>query len=58
MFPVQSHIIMIIIIIIITDASWVEFVERPLMREAKERSIFLHVDVPGQEDNAPDLTNE
>jgi hypothetical protein len=25
------------------------------MCEIKERSIFIHIDVPGHEDNAPDL---
>ena len=40
------------------DLSWVDFVEHPCMRETKERSIFIHLDVPGQEDNADDLGNE
>lgn len=39
-------------------ASWVEFVSHPVMRETRDRSIFIHVDIPGQEDNAPDLPNE
>ncbi|XP_042884847.1 uncharacterized protein ZK1073.1-like isoform X2 [Penaeus japonicus] len=38
--------------------SWVEFVEHPVMKETKDRSIFIHVDIPGQEDNAPDLPND
>lgn len=38
--------------------SWVDFVEHPVMRETKERSVFIHVDVPGQEDGAPDLPND
>nr|XP_027216852.1 uncharacterized protein ZK1073.1-like [Penaeus vannamei] len=28
------------------------------MKETKDRSIFIHVDIPGQEDNAPDLPND
>ena len=28
------------------------------MESVKERAIFLHVCVPGQEDNAPDFTGE
>ncbi|ODN03164.1 hypothetical protein Ocin01_03513, partial [Orchesella cincta] len=33
--------------------SFHDFVEHPTMSEIKERSVFIHVDVPGQEDNAP-----
>jgi len=39
-------------------SSWVEFVDHPVMKETKDRSIFIHVDIPGQEDNAPDLPND
>ncbi|CAG0879619.1 unnamed protein product [Darwinula stevensoni] len=35
--------------------SFHDFVEHPAMSEIKQRSVFIHVDVPGQEDNAPDL---
>lgn len=28
------------------------------MSEIKQRSVFIHVDVPGQHDNADDLPNE
>ncbi|XP_076368564.1 uncharacterized protein ZK1073.1-like [Tachypleus tridentatus] len=36
-------------------SSFHTFVEHACMTEIKQRSIFIHVDVPGQEDNAPDL---
>lgn len=32
-----------------------DFVNRPCMSDIKERSIFIHVDVPGHEDNAENL---
>jgi len=35
--------------------SWVQFLEHPVMKETRERSIFVHVVVPGQDDNASDL---
>ncbi|CAG0919447.1 unnamed protein product [Notodromas monacha] len=35
--------------------SFHDFVEHPAMNEIKARSIFIHIDVPGQEDNSPDL---
>ncbi|ODM97826.1 hypothetical protein Ocin01_08859 [Orchesella cincta] len=38
--------------------SFHDFVEHPTMSEIKERSVFIHVDVPGQEDNAPDLADD
>jgi len=40
------------------DTSFHDFVEHPCMSEIKERSIFVHVDVPGQEDNATPLADE
>ncbi|KAI6239154.1 hypothetical protein M3Y99_00619300 [Aphelenchoides fujianensis] len=36
--------------------SFVRFVNHPSMAEVKKNAIFLHVCVPGQEDNAPDYT--
>ncbi|VVC90219.1 uncharacterized protein ZK1073.1 isoform X9 [Leptidea sinapis] len=33
----------------------VDFVNSPAMSEIKERSCFIHVDVPGHEENSPDL---
>jgi len=36
----------------------VDFVNHPVMKETKDRSIFIHVGIPGQEDNAQDLPNE
>ncbi|CAH2107803.1 unnamed protein product [Euphydryas editha] len=33
----------------------VDFVNQPAMMEIKERSCFIHVDVPGHEENSPDL---
>lgn len=38
--------------------SFHDFVEHPVMKEIKERSIFIHVDLPGQEDDAPDLPED
>jgi len=35
------------------DNSFQEFVSSPCMTEIKERSCFIHVDVPGHADNAP-----
>lgn len=32
-----------------------DFVEHPCMSEIKPRSVFIHVDVPGQEDHADEL---
>lgn len=36
-------------------SSFHDFVNHPCMCEIKERSIFIHIDVPGHEDNAPNL---
>lgn len=36
-------------------SSFHDFVEHPSMVDVKGRSIFIHVDIPGQEDNAADL---
>ncbi|XP_053602144.1 uncharacterized protein ZK1073.1 isoform X3 [Plodia interpunctella] len=36
-------------------SSLVDFVLSPAMSEIKERSCFIHVDVPGHEENSPDL---
>ncbi|XP_030027923.1 uncharacterized protein ZK1073.1 isoform X4 [Manduca sexta] len=36
-------------------SSLVDFVNSPAMTEIKERSCFIHVDVPGHEENSPDL---
>ncbi|RZF41152.1 hypothetical protein LSTR_LSTR010804 [Laodelphax striatellus] len=35
--------------------AWEDFVNRPCMSEIKDRSIFIHIDVPGHEDNAEAL---
>lgn len=34
---------------------FIKFVDHPAMAEVKERSVFIHVVLPGQEDNAADL---
>ncbi|GFY49666.1 uncharacterized protein ZK1073.1 [Trichonephila inaurata madagascariensis] len=36
-------------------SSFYTFVNHPSMTEIKQRSVFIHIDVPGQEDHAPDL---
>ncbi|KAF7639655.1 hypothetical protein Mgra_00000981 [Meloidogyne graminicola] len=38
--------------------SFINFVNHSSMESVKERTIFLHVCVPGQEDGAPDLTGD
>lgn len=38
-----------------TDTSFQEFVNSPCMTEIKERSCFIHIDVPGHADNADTL---
>lgn len=38
--------------------SFVRFVNDPSMTNVKEKAIFLHVCVPGQEDHAPDFVGE
>ena len=42
----------------LTDTSFHDFVEHPVMKDIKERSIFIHVDLPGQEDDAANLPEE
>lgn len=41
-----------------TYANMVDFVNHPVMKETKDRSVFIHVGIPGQEDNASDLPND
>uniref|UniRef100_A0A914V174 Uncharacterized protein n=1 Tax=Plectus sambesii TaxID=2011161 RepID=A0A914V174_9BILA len=38
--------------------AFVRFVNHPAMAEVKQRAVFLHVCVPGQEDNAPDYIHD
>lgn len=45
-FPTQS------------DSSFQDFVNSPCMSEIKERSCFIHIDVPGHEDRAAALSDE
>ncbi|GAB1604018.1 uncharacterized protein ZK1073.1-like [Argonauta hians] len=35
--------------------TWKHFVDQPCMEQIRKRAVFIHVDVPGQEDGAPDL---
>ncbi|XP_005106766.1 uncharacterized protein ZK1073.1 isoform X1 [Aplysia californica] len=37
---------------------WTNFLSSPAMEEINRRGAFIHVDVPGQEDEAPDLPAE
>ncbi|XP_023210052.1 uncharacterized protein ZK1073.1-like isoform X1 [Centruroides sculpturatus] len=39
-------------------SSFKDFVDHPCMLEIKQRSVFVHVDIPGQEDNAGDFPND
>lgn len=34
---------------------WKSFLQHPSMAEINKRAAYIHVDIPGQEDNAPDL---
>ncbi|CAG5119150.1 unnamed protein product, partial [Candidula unifasciata] len=34
---------------------WTNFLAGPSMEEIIRRGAFIHVDIPGQEDDAPDL---
>ena len=43
------------LIILFIDTSFQEFIDCPEMLSLKERIIWIHVDLPGQEANAPDL---
>ena len=43
---------------IISDKCWFPFVMHSSMTEVRLRSVFLHVCIPGQEDNAEDLPAE
>lgn len=36
-------------------SSWEPFINHETFEEIKKRAIFVHIDVPGQEDNAEDL---
>lgn len=38
--------------------SWYRFIMHPSMTEVRLRSVFIHVCIPGQEDQAPDLPLE
>jgi len=39
-------------------AEFCKFVDHPSMTDVKERSLFIHVDLPGQEDHAADLAED
>lgn len=38
-----------------SDYAIEDFINKPCMNEIKERSIFIHIDAPGHEDNAEAL---
>lgn len=38
--------------------SFIRFVNHPSMADVKSKAVFLHVCIPGQEDNAPDFSGE
>lgn len=48
----------ILIFLIPLDASFQNFVDSPCMAEIKERSCFIHVDVPGHADNTGALSDK
>lgn len=43
---------------ILSDTMWARFVNHPDMAEITKRVAWVHVDIPGQEDNAEDLKPE
>ena len=47
-----------IFLTLIKDASFQDFVNSPSMSEIKERSCFIHVDVPGHADNSGPLADK
>lgn len=47
-----------VIFLLILDASFQDFVNSPCMSEIKERSCFIHVDVPGHADNTSPLAEK
>jgi len=40
---------------VFADNSFHEFVSHPSMVDIRDRSIFIHIDVPGHEDNGEPL---
>ena len=42
----------------LTDTMYLEFVEHPKMTAIRSRTVWVHVDVPGQGQDAPDLPTE
>uniref|UniRef100_A0AC35FIQ9 Uncharacterized protein n=2 Tax=Panagrolaimus sp. PS1159 TaxID=55785 RepID=A0AC35FIQ9_9BILA len=38
--------------------SFIRFVNHPSMADVKQKAVFLHVCIPGQEDHAPDFTGD
>jgi protein NDRG1 len=42
----------------IIDKSFIRFVNHPSMADVKQKAVFLHVCIPGQEDHAPDFTGD
>jgi len=42
----------------LTDTMYLEFVEHPKMSAIRSRTVWVHVDVPGQGQDAPDLPTE
>jgi hypothetical protein len=37
---------------------YVDFVDRPNMKQIRDRTVWVHVIIPGQEANAEDLPSE
>lgn len=51
----QLRLFWINCLFLVADASFQDFVNSPCMSEIKDRSCFIHVDVPGHADNASPL---
>ena len=44
--------------VLLTDTMYLEFVEHPKMAAIRSRTVWIHVDVPGQGQDAPDLPTQ
>jgi len=42
----------------LADTMYLEFVEHPKMAAIRSRTVWLHIDAPGQGQDAPDLPTQ
>jgi len=45
-------------VVLLSDTMYLEFVEHPRMAAIRSRTVWVHVDVPGQGQDAADLPTE